>query len=107
MSRGNPYGTDSFPAHERLTRALLARQPRQHAGAIARLGRATTRPAADLRGGAAAREVDERLRRRCPWAALLVSEQTRQFHAYKDIAERFLPHVFGAVPGGDRRSTCR
>jgi hypothetical protein len=24
MSRGNPYGTDSFPAHERLTRSLLA-----------------------------------------------------------------------------------
>ena len=31
-----------------------------------------------------------------PWAALLVSEQTRQFYAYKDIANRFLPHVFGA-----------
>jgi hypothetical protein len=30
-----------------------------------------------------------------PWAAMLVSEQTRQFHAYKDIAERHLPHVFG------------
>src|SRR5262249_60525766 len=24
MSRGSPYGTDSFPAHARLTRALLA-----------------------------------------------------------------------------------
>jgi hypothetical protein len=24
MSRGNPYGTDSFPYHERLTRTLLA-----------------------------------------------------------------------------------
>ncbi len=31
-----------------------------------------------------------------PWAALLVSEQTRQFYAYEDIAGRFLPHVFGA-----------
>jgi type 1 glutamine amidotransferase len=31
-----------------------------------------------------------------PWAAILVSEQTRQFYAYRDIAERFLPHVFGA-----------
>jgi type 1 glutamine amidotransferase len=31
-----------------------------------------------------------------PWAAMLVSEQTRQFCAYKDIAERFLPHLFGA-----------
>ena len=24
MSRGNPYGTDSFPAHERRTRVLLS-----------------------------------------------------------------------------------
>jgi hypothetical protein len=23
MSRGNPYGTDSFPRHERLTRIML------------------------------------------------------------------------------------
>src|SRR5205814_2284179 len=30
-----------------------------------------------------------------PWAGLLVSEQTRQFYAYKDISERFLAHVFG------------
>ena len=27
---------------------------------------------------------------------MLVSEQTRQFYAYRDIAGRFLPHVFGA-----------
>src|SRR5207302_8416327 len=31
-----------------------------------------------------------------PWAALVVSEQTRQFYAYKDIADRYLPHLFGA-----------
>src|SRR5207237_10291720 len=30
-----------------------------------------------------------------PWAALLVSEQTRQFYAYKDIPDRFLAHSFG------------
>src|SRR5262249_21255481 len=35
-----------------------------------------------------------------PWAALLVSEQTRQVYAYKDIADRFLPHVFGAFRAG-------
>ena len=35
-----------------------------------------------------------------PWAGLLVSEQTRQFYAYKDIADRFLPHVFGAFRCG-------
>ena len=45
-------------------------------------------------------EIDRRVRwleeaRKLPWVAMLVSEQTRQFHAYGDIAERFLPHVFG------------
>src|SRR5260370_33982325 len=30
-----------------------------------------------------------------PGAPLRASEQTRQFYAYKDIAERFLPPVFG------------
>ena len=30
-----------------------------------------------------------------PWAALLVSEQTRQFYAYRHIAEWFLPPVLG------------
>ena len=31
-----------------------------------------------------------------PWAAMLVSEPTRQFVAYKDIAGRYFPHVFGS-----------
>ena len=30
-----------------------------------------------------------------PWAALVVSEQTRQFYAYMDIADRWLPHLLG------------
>jgi hypothetical protein len=34
------------------------------------------------------------------WAALLVSEQTRQFYAYQDIADRYLPHLFGAFRAG-------
>jgi hypothetical protein len=95
MSRGNPYGTDSFPAHERLTRSLLAvtngsivaasfgwpgheQSTRDVFNAVGKRARWLTRT------------------RSLPWAALLVSEQTRQFYAYKDIAERFLPHVFGA-----------
>jgi hypothetical protein len=34
------------------------------------------------------------------WAAILVSEQTRQFFAWRDIADRFLLHVFGAYRVG-------
>jgi hypothetical protein len=95
MARGNPYGTDSFPAHERLTRAMLNLA---HGGV-----------AAESFGWpghvASAEQVFREVRRRAewlpraeplPWAALLVSEQTRQFYAYRDIAGRFVPHVFGA-----------
>ncbi len=95
MSRGNPYGTDSFPAHERLTRCFLA------------LTNGSLVPEAYGWPGHADSTDDvfraigrrERWLTRCEpvrWAALLVSEQTRQFYAYKDIADRYLPHVFGA-----------
>jgi hypothetical protein len=95
MSRGNPYGTDSFPAHERLTRGLLSLT---YGGALAlSFGWAGHEDsvAADFR------EVERRARylthtTALPWAAMLVSERTRQFYAYKEIAERFLPHVLGA-----------
>lgn len=94
MARGNPYGSDSFPAHERRTRALLA------------LTHGAQAPQAIwLRDGLTSmRTVFEDVRARAPylsearplpWAAMLVSEQTRQFYAYADIAERFLPHVYG------------
>lgn len=94
MSRGNPYGTDSFPAHERLTRTLLAVTN----GCIA----------AESFGWSGHREstamvLDEVARRGewmshitpVPWCGMLVSEQTRQFYAYRNIPEHFLPHVFG------------
>ncbi|MFL5340539.1 MAG: alpha-amylase family protein [Gemmataceae bacterium] len=93
MSRVNPYGTDSFPAHERLTRCLLALS---HGSVLAEsMGWPGHDVAADFQ------EVAKRDRfltgtKPLPWAALLVSEQTRQFYAYRDIPERFLAHQFGA-----------
>ncbi len=93
MSRGNPYGTDSFPAHERLTRCLLAAT---NGNALAE--------SFGWSGHDVSTDFQEIARRErfltradaLPWAALLVGEQTRQFYAYKDIANLFLPHVFGA-----------
>lgn len=95
MSRGNPYGTDSFPRHERITRSLL--------------GLTNGSVSAESLGwqghqGSLAGVFDEIKKREAwtigarplPWAALLVSEQTRQFYAYRDIADRFLPYIFGA-----------
>jgi hypothetical protein len=95
MARGNPAGTDSFPAHERLTRCLLALT----CGNVAAesLGWPGHEGSAQL----VLREVARRQQwltraEPLPWAGLLVSEQTRQFFAYGDIPNRFLPHVYGA-----------
>lgn len=99
MSRGNPYGTDSFPAHERLTRTLLAVTN----GCITAesLGWPGHAKSAE-QSLAAVKERAPWLTRATPlpWCAILVSEQTRQFYAYKDIAERFLPHIFGVFRAG-------
>ena len=93
MSRGNPYGTDSFPAHERLTRCLLALS---HGSILAEsMGWPGHDVAADFQEVAKRDRYLKRLQT-VPWAAQLVSEQTRQFYAYRDIPERFLAHQFGA-----------
>lgn len=94
MSRGNPYGTDSFPKHERITRSLLGLTN----GSIS--AESLGWPGHQQSIAAVFDEIKRREQltigsRLLKWAALLVSEQTRQFYAYQDIAERFLPHVFG------------
>jgi hypothetical protein len=99
MSRGNPYGTHSFPSHERLTRVLLAITN----GCLA--PEAFGWPGHRESTATVFAEVARRERwtigaRPVPWAAMLVSEQTRQFYAYQDIADRSLPHLFGAFRAG-------
>lgn len=95
MARGNPYGTDSFPQEERRARCLLAAM---HGGVLAEsFGWAGHEQGVASDFG----EIKRRERylthtKTLPWMGLLVSEQTRQFVAYKDIAERFLPPVLGA-----------
>ncbi len=95
MSRGNPYGTDSFPAHERRTRVLLSLT---YGGALAMSfgWPGHEDGVADDFREVQKREIGLKNAAPLPWAALLVSEQTRQFYAYKDIAERWIPHVVGA-----------
>jgi hypothetical protein len=97
MSRGNPYGKDSFPAHEVERRVLLAlthgagpsiayAQPEQLKPAIA----------------SAMSEVKKRkpwLTHKSPepWAAILVSDNTRVFYGRSSgqVEERYLANVFG------------
>lgn len=94
MSRGNPYGTDSFPKLEYLARSRWVMTN----GAIPpeALGWSGHKETA-LQILRETRELEPYLVEieDIPWAALLVSEQTRQFYAYRDIAGIFLPPVLG------------
>jgi hypothetical protein len=95
MSRGNPYGADSFPTHERRTRNLLALTN----GSIAAESFGWPMPPESTEAifeQVRQRETWLTRTHRLPWAGQLVSEQTRQFYAYRDVPERFLPHQFGA-----------
>ncbi|MEI8211180.1 MAG: alpha-amylase family protein [Planctomycetota bacterium] len=92
MSHGNPYTTDSFPAHELEVRCLGA------------MTNGSFTPLAQMSGKAAMETTLSEIARRKetfthlrqePWAALLVSEQTRQFYAHGNIMERWLSHALG------------
>jgi hypothetical protein len=92
MSHGNPYTTDSFPAHELTVRCLGA------------MTNGSFTPLARMAGKAATMATLQEIARRKPWflrleqepwAALLVSEQTRQFYAYDNVMERWLSHALG------------
>jgi hypothetical protein len=92
MSRGNPYSGDSFPAHELVVRCLGAMTNGSFTPLAQMAGREATH--------ATLREIGKRKRwfvrlEQEPWAALLVSEQTRQFYAYGNVMERWLSHALG------------
>jgi hypothetical protein len=97
MSRGNPYGKDSFPGHEVERRMMLALA--HGAGpSIAAL------QPDHLKEGTA-RAMSEVKKRKAwlthkepePWAAILVSDNTRVFYGRSpgQVEERYLANVFG------------
>jgi hypothetical protein len=97
MSRGNPYGKDSFPAHEVERRVMLALTH----GAGPSIAVAQPEP---LKAAVASalREVKRRKawlthRRPEPWAAILVSDNTRVFYGRSpgQVEDRYLANVFG------------
>ena len=94
MSRGNPYGNESFPRHEYRVRAMLALTNGSIPATILSWG-GHENEAAKMLADVRDRERWVKGATPLPWAGMLVSEQTRQFYAYKDVAGRFLPHVFG------------
>jgi hypothetical protein len=97
MSRGNPYTTDSFPPHELTVRCLGAMTNGSFTPLAMAAGKAATYNT--LREIAARKPWFTRLKQE-PWAALLVSEQTRQFYAHGNIMERWLSHALGVYRMG-------
>lgn len=97
MSRGNPYTADSFPPHELTVRCLGAMTNGSFTPLAQMAGKAATH--ATLRGIAQRKPWFTRLTQE-PWAALLVSEQTRQFYAHGNIMERWLSHALGVYRMG-------
>ncbi len=97
MSRGNPYGKDSFPAHEVERRMMLALT--HGAGpSIAVIQPEQLKPAV----AHGMKEVQKRkpwLTHKSPepWAAILVSDNTRVFYGRSggQVEDRYLANVFG------------
>jgi hypothetical protein len=99
MSRGNPYSSSSFPRHELFVRCMMAMTN----GSITPLALPTA--AGKEAGEFTIREIGRRKKwliraEQQPWAALLVSEQTRQFYAGGQVMERFLSHALGVFRVG-------
>ena len=92
MSHGNPYSTDSFPAHELQVRCLGAMVNGSFTPLANMAGKEATQAA--LREIARRKAWFQRLTPE-PWGALLVSEPTRQFYAYGNVMERWLAHALG------------
>ena len=97
MSRGSPYGKDSFPAHEVERRVMLALA--HGAGPSLALAQpAYLKPAVKH----CLAEVKKRTpwlthKRPEPWAAILVSDNTRAFYGRGSgqVEDRYLANVFG------------
>jgi hypothetical protein len=99
MSRGNPYSSSSFPRHELFVRCMMAMTN----GSITPLALPTA--AGKEAGEHTIREIGKRKKwlirtTQEPWAAVLVSEQTRQFYAGGQVMERFLSHALGVFRVG-------
>ena len=84
MTRGNPYCKDSMPPHEVFVRSMSVLAN----GAIVTSEKSVMREVARRKPWLVRTKT-------MPWAAMLVSEQTRQFYAGGQIMKRWLSHALG------------
>ncbi|MEI7461534.1 MAG: ThuA domain-containing protein [Pirellula sp.] len=99
ISHGNPYSGSGFPRHELFVRCMQAMTN----GSMTPI--ALPSGASKEAGDETIREIGRRKKWTTravsePWAALLVSEQTRQFYAGGQVMERFLSHALGVFRVG-------
>ena len=98
MSHGNPYGKDSFPPHEVLRRMMLA-LTHGASPSLAVIQPAPLKQAAlDGLDALQARKPWLTHKKPEPWAALVMSDNTRAFYGRNPglVEERYMAHVFGA-----------
>lgn len=97
MSHGNPYGKDSFPEHEILRRMLLA--VTHGAGPSIAVGQPRHMQEGVYRCLEEVQKRKQWLTHKTPepWAAVLVSDNTRNFYGRTPgkVEERYLASVFG------------
>lgn len=102
MSRGNPYGNDSFPHHEVERRAMLALT--HGAGPSSALAMPKHLKPGVEKAIAAVQARKPWLTHKSPepWAAVLVSDNTRTFYGRSagQVEERYLANVFGFFRAG-------
>ncbi len=100
MSRGNPYGKDSFPAHEIERRMLLVLahgcQPSLAVAQPAHLQETAYRCIGEItkRAHWTTHKSPE------PWCALVMSDNTRNFYTRGAVEERYMANVFGTFRAG-------
>lgn len=98
MSHGNPYGKDGFPAHEVERRMMLALAYGAAPSIAALQPPRLQRDLYDVMDRVQQRKPWMTHKRPEPWAALLMSDNTRNFYGRSPgkVEERYMSHVLGA-----------
>lgn len=98
MSHGNPYGKDSFPPHEVFRRMMLALTHGASPSIAVIQSPGLQKAVFDGLDALAARKPWLTHKSPEPWAALVMSDNTRVFYGRTSgqVEERYLAHVFGA-----------
>lgn len=102
MSHGNPYGKDGFPAHEVERRMMLSLAYGAAPSIAALQPPRLQRDLYDVMDRVLERKPWLTNKQPEPWAALLMSDNTRNFYGRSagQVEDRYMSHVLGAFRAG-------